>query len=349
MKKRRGSGPSKGPLVENAVRLGPRLNNYVLQSDPPKTIVLQRASRLVGVEQVTVSGRLLKNQIIHADPKTGRRRIVLGPERGKYIIREDGSLRFCLGVKQFQSHISCELTEGAALALLLNKTVGQKVTVSGFLHCLFDEPGFQPTEDAHLFQIHPVRAISLSGSLLSFDSAAPGRSAVQEWTSTLSERDDRIQVQYWKGTDTLVFSNVGGREQRYVRVSGGIRNLKLNLNRNRAAWFTFDSPQIGKPVRVSCLQGTNAASQLQNLQSDRVSMVALRHVDLNEALKDRYAIRLLAIDMQHANDHFVKSLPSDCQSETVQDAYNSPSSITYEFHPLAGTTYQELHDGRETT
>ena len=302
MKKRRGSGPSKGPLVEHAVRLCPLLNSYVVQSGPAETIVLQRASRIVGVEQVTVSGRLLKYQIAHVDPKTGRRRIVLGPERGKYFVREDGSLRFCLGVKQFQSHISCELIEGAAWALLLNKAIGQKITVSGFLHFLFDEPGYQATEDTHLFQIHPVRALNLGGSLLSFDSAAPASAAVHDWTSELSERDDRIRVQYWKGSDMLVFSNVGRREQRYVRVSGRVQNIKSNLNRNRAAWFTFNSPQIGKSVRVSWLQGTNATSQLRNLKSENVSMVALRNVDLDEALKDRYAIRLLAIDIRPASD-----------------------------------------------
>jgi len=87
-----------------------------------------------------------------------------------------------------------------------------------------------------------------------------------------------------------------GAEQRYVRVSGLVRDTKLNLNRNRAAWFTFSSPEIGKSVRTSFIQGTHAAFQLRDLNSDEVPMIALRYVDLDEDLKDRYVVSLLAVE-----------------------------------------------------
>ncbi len=105
---------------------------------------------------------------------------------------------------------------------------------------------------------------------------------------------------YWKGTDTLVFSNVKPEEQKYVRVTGIANDTKLNLSTNRPAWFLLASPQLARQVKVTCLQGTRAIRQLRDLTSPRVTVVGLRSIDLARTLEDRYRINLLAFDIKSA-------------------------------------------------
>jgi hypothetical protein len=91
-----------------------------------------------------------------------------------------------------------------------------------------------------------------------------------------------------------------GQDENYVEVSGTVSNINLNLNNSDLpASFTFKSKEIGRPLQVYCLQGTTAARQLQQLTKRDITMIALRNIDLERALKDKkYAINLLAIDIQ---------------------------------------------------
>src|SRR5437879_3130011 len=49
---------------------------------------------------------------------------------------------------------------------------GSQITVSGFFRCMFEHPGFRAIDDAHVFEIHPVRAVSFGGSIRSFNADA---------------------------------------------------------------------------------------------------------------------------------------------------------------------------------
>jgi hypothetical protein len=63
------------------------------------------------------------------------------------------------------------------------------------------------------------------------------------------------------------------------------------------------SPDIGHPVKVNSLKNTKAdqqLAQLAQLKTPKISMIALRNIDLMEAIKGKYAINLLAIDVQPA-------------------------------------------------
>jgi hypothetical protein len=116
----------------------------------------------------------------------------------------------------------------------------------------------------------------------------------------LNEIDERREVRYWKGTDTLVFSDVKVEKEQYVRVRGEAIDIKLNVSTNRPAWFILTSAEITRQVKVTCLQGTNAARQLRDLKPAQISVTGLRSIDLARALEDRYRINLMAIDIQAA-------------------------------------------------
>lgn len=76
-------------------------------------------------------------------------------------------------------------------------------------------PGFDPRENAHIFEIHPVRTVEIAGELHSVELNAP-TSLVQDWTPDLSRLDELRKVRYWKGSDVLVFSQIEVEEQQYV-------------------------------------------------------------------------------------------------------------------------------------
>jgi hypothetical protein len=60
------------------------------------------------------------------------------------------------------------------------------------------------------------------------------------------------------------------------------------------------SPDIGHPIKVNSLQNTRATGQLAQLKTSKVSMIGLRNIDITEAIKGKYVINLLAIDIQPA-------------------------------------------------
>src|SRR5688572_29110563 len=95
-------------MVTNAVRLAPLLNKFVA-AGPSKTIIIPRASELSKIQEVTVRGILLKNQLITWNRRMLKRQISIGKRGGRYALQDDGSLEFCLGVKSLRSHIVCRL------------------------------------------------------------------------------------------------------------------------------------------------------------------------------------------------------------------------------------------------
>jgi hypothetical protein len=180
--------------------------------------------------------------------------------------------------------------------------VGGQISVSGFFRCLFEHPGFRANDDAHIFEIHPVRAVDLGSGIQSFDVDVPEQRAIHSWTAPrkLSDQDNRIQVAYDDSQDALTFKGMSGGDENYIQVSGNVSAIDLREAGGAPATFTFSSDEIGHPVQVLCLQSTSAAHQLRQLASETVTMIGLRNIDLGEALNGHYVINMLAIDIQAA-------------------------------------------------
>ncbi len=283
-----------------ASELAPVVNGYTIRDGPPKTIIVPRASAVASLQDVAVSGTLLKKQVILLDPATGKRSVHLGQNGGAYSIESDGDLHFCLGVQPLQPHITCELQKGTAWLTKFNQSAGQAITASGFFRCLFEHPGFTSNDDAHIFEIHPVHAVTLGGQNLAFPVDIPDPSSIHTWTSPhpLNQQDGRIRVSYDRARDTLTFTDMDGQDENYVRVAGTVININRNPGGGFAGSFTLTSPDIGHPIQVVCLPGTNAAHQLSRWKGPQGTMIALRNIDLTQALANRYVINLLAIDIQ---------------------------------------------------
>ncbi len=284
-----------------ATQLAPVLNAFTISTGPPRTITVPKASRLAALQDITVTGKLLKKQYVRLDPKTNKRTAALAAAGGAYVTESgDGDLHFDLGVTQLQPHIACELQNAKAWIATFNQAIGQSISVSAFFRCLFEHPGFSANDDAHIFELHPVRAVNIGGKILAFNVDVPVQTAIHTWTAPhpLNQQDGRITVKYDKAGDRLVFSGMDGRDENYVRVAGAVSSIRPSATSSAPARFTLNSPDIGHPVQVYALQGTTAVRQLSQLKSKSVSMVALRNIELSEALNGRYVISLLAIDIQ---------------------------------------------------
>lgn len=282
-----------------AADLAPILNGYTIRAGPPKIIVVARASQVAALQDVTVSGTLLRKQVIALDPAAGVRTVSLGANGGAYGIEADGDLHFCLGVKPLTPHITCELQHAAAWLPTFQASVGGPITASGFFRCLFEHPGFQANDDAHIFELHPIRAVSLAGKSQTFDVDIPDPNSIHTWLSPhpLSVQDAKIRVSYDASKDTLTLLNMDGQDENYVRVSGSVSRIQAGSG-TTVSTFSLMSPDIGHPIRVLALPGTRAARQLAALTATNVTLVALRNIDLPQALHGAYVINLLAIDLQ---------------------------------------------------
>jgi hypothetical protein len=248
-----------------------------------------------------MSGLLLKKQLVALDPTTNKRSARLAAGGGTYTISQgDGDLHFCLGVKQLQPHVACELQNARAWLSKFTAAIGKTISVSGFFRCLFEHPGFSSNDDAHIFEIHPVRAVVIDGQITAFNVDIPEQKSIHTWSSPfpLNAQDGKIKVRYDRGTDALTFTGMDGKDENYIREIGTISNIQLNINGTAPATFTFASPDIGHPVQAFCLQGTAAARQLRQLKKNQVTLVGLRNIDLPKALSGNYEINLLAIDIQ---------------------------------------------------
>ena len=288
------------PTVLTAAQLGPLLNGYSIGSGPPRAISVPHASQLAGIQDITVTGTLLKKQLVSLDPKTNKRTATIAAGGGGYATQSgDGDLHFCLGTAQLKPHVACELQSAKPYLAIFNQTIGTTISVSGFFRCMFEHPGFRSNDDAHIFEIHPVRAATLGGHVNPFMVGIPDQKSIHTWTNPhpLGAQDGRIKVKYDKPTDTLTFTGMDGQDENYVHVAGLITAIRIGAG-GAPSTFTFTSPDIGHAVDGICLQGTTAEAQLGNLKGNRVSLIALRNIDLAKALTGTYAISLLAIDIQ---------------------------------------------------
>lgn len=293
-----------------AADLAALVNAYSISNGNPKTITIPHASKLAVLQDVTVSGVLLKKQRVTLNPVTNQRTITLAAHNGTYTQEQDGDLHFCLGTQQDEPHIPCELQNAAPWISTFNASTGQDIMVSGFFRCLFEHPGFRTNDDAHVFEIHPVRAVTLNGTIQSFDVDPPDPASIHTWTvpHDLNQTDLSLSVVYDAPHDTLVFSGMEGMDENYVQVKGTISNVQLNSGSTNPASFTFTSADILdqnqnlRPVQVFCMQGTTAALQLSQLQANgsTFSLIGLRNIDLTQALRGQYVITLRAIDIQAA-------------------------------------------------
>jgi hypothetical protein len=97
---------------------------------------------------------------------------------------------------------------------------------------------------------------------------------------------------------------MSGQDENYVRVSGAISAIKLSPSAGTLSSFSLQSADIGHPIKAYCMAGTTASTQLKALKSMgaiQIDMVGLRNIDLQEALKSRYTINLLAINIKDAS------------------------------------------------
>lgn len=288
------------PTVLTAAQFAPLVNGYRINPGPPRVISVPHASQLTGIQDITVTGTLLKKQLVALDPKTNKRTAAIPKGGGGYTAQSgDGDLHFCLGTAQLKPHVACELQSAKPYLAIFNQAIGTSIAVSGFFRCMFEHPGFRSNDDAHIFEIHPVRAATLGGHINTFLVGIPDQKSIHTWTNPhpLGVQDSRIKVQYDKPTDTLTFTGMDGQDENYVNVAGVISAIHIG-NGTAPSTFTFTSPDIGHPVDAICLQGTTAASQLAHFKGNRVSLLALRNIDFAKALTGKYVISLLAIDIR---------------------------------------------------
>ncbi len=282
-----------------ATDLAPLVNAYAIRAGPPKQIIVPKASSLAAFQEITLSGTLLTKQVIAIDPRTGQRTVALGANGGKYGIEADGDLHFCVGRRALTPHITCELQHAAQWLATFQAAVGTSVSATGWFRCLFEHPGFAVNDDAHIFEVHPVRAVTLAGMSQAFDVGLPDPGSIHTWTSPhpLNQQDDRIAVAYDRPTDTLTFTGMDGQDENYVRVPGGVSAVRRGAGAVPST-FTLTSPDVGHPLAVIAMPGTRADQQLATLASGNVTLVGLRAIDLSAALTGRYVINLIAIDIQ---------------------------------------------------
>lgn len=283
-----------------AATLAPILNGYVATDGAVKTIAVPHAKTFEPLREVTVSGVLLPKQVVALDLKTGKRTASkLGD--GSYKPSADGDIHLCLGTTPGQVHIACEVQNAKAWAATFNNAVGQQISVTGFFRCLFEHPGFRSNDDAHIFEVHPVRAVTIGGQVIPFDVDIPDQASIHTWQSPhdLGIQDAAIRVAADAARDTLTFSHMDGQDENYVSVSGTVTKIQVPDALSGPATFTFTSGDIGHPLQGICLQATRAIKQVAQVgDAATVNMIALRNIDLPSAAKGNYVISLLAIDIQ---------------------------------------------------
>jgi hypothetical protein len=283
-----------------AAELAPLLNAYSAAPGATKVITVPHASTFDVLREVTVSGQLLPKQVVTLDLNSGKRTASqLGD--GSYKPSADGDIHLCLGTKPGQVHIACEVQNAKPWAATFNQSIGQQIVITGFFRSLFEHPGFRSNDDAHIFEVHPVRAVTIEGQIIPFDVDIPDQASIHTWTSphNLNVQDNKIQVVANVAEDTLTFSHMDGQDENYVSASGTTTNVQIPDVQSGPATFTFTSTDIGHPLEGIALQATRAIKQLGQIGAGAtVNMIALRNIDLARAAQGEYVISLLAIDLQ---------------------------------------------------
>src|SRR3989442_10490303 len=111
--------------------------------------------------------------------------------------------------KQGDPHIACEVQSAKPWIGMFNRAIAKQIVVSGFFRCLFEHPGFRSNDDAHIFEIHPVRAVSIGGQIQPFNVDVPEPQSIYRWTKSLTDEDARKKATYDPPTDTVTFTGTG--------------------------------------------------------------------------------------------------------------------------------------------
>jgi hypothetical protein len=292
-----GPGPGPAGLPKDAAALAGMINDYSIVKQPGNNkIVMRHISVLAQLRDVSVPGTLIHKQLAQMGAG-GQRTYTPGTVYG---IEADGDVHISLGTKENAPHVPCEIQHGHDYLARINGMIGQQMVVSGFFRCLFEHPGFAANVDAHICEIHPVRAMQLTSGTLTFDVARPDPQAIRAWRPAVNTQDAAVKVTYDQASDSATFEKVHGMDTNYVQMSGTIDNIDLKKLTPEPAQCTFASPDIAAgPITVFCLKGTNAAGQLEPLKNGgKVDLLGLRNVDLTEAMNNRYVINMLGIDIQ---------------------------------------------------
>ena len=298
-----------------AVQLASRISHYIPAKGHPNRVTVRGLEQLAPFLEVEVTGKLLKKQLAIKIDAHGKRSFRLAANQGRYKrTTGDGDLHFCVGTKNKVVHVPCEI-QAATNDLIheFNSRIGEPVTVTGFFRCLFEHSGIVQTinSDCHIFEIHPVRAVTLNGTTHTFEVDAPDDHGIhQGWTRDTDqgpvslETTDRVMKVHQQGTATVfegVQSDARGGDVNYVRVRGAVKGVKTISGAGGALRFTFtinDTGAHGKEVEAICLPHTTAARDVHSADGHNVTLIALRNINLKKALTGKYVIDLLAIEFE---------------------------------------------------
>jgi len=293
-----------------AADLARRINDYIPTHGHPNRIAVQNVDRLASLVEVQVTGVLLKKQLAIEIDQDGTRSFRLSgganaKDQGKYTrTAGDGDLHFCLGTENNKVHIPCEIQMVTNEMLkLVNDSRGQRISVTGFFRCLFEHGGINQNQntDCHIFEIHPVRALTIADETHTFEVDSPDEAGIHDgWERdgvSLSDTDSQISVQ--PSGKALVFtgmpSDTKGGDVNYVRVQGLVSNVRSMASEGGIVRFTFSSDAIGHDIQGICLPHTTASRDVQDANGSQVTLTALRNIDLKKALNGEYQINVLAI------------------------------------------------------
>jgi hypothetical protein len=292
-------------------QLASYINNYIPTKGHPNRVTVKGLGRVAPLLEVEITGNLLKKQLAITIDAQGKRSFRLAAQNGKYKrTTGDGDLHFCVGTQNNAVHVPCEIQAATNdLILEFNDHVGEKVSVTGFFRCLFEHSGIVQTQnsDCHIFEIHPVRAVTLGGTTHTFEVDAPAEPGIHDgWmrgTVSLEDTDKLIKIR--QQPSALAFegvqSDVRGGDVNYVRVRGAVRGVKTLSGEGGALRFTFtidDTGAHGKDVECICLPHTSASRDAHKADGHNVTLVALRNINLKKALTGKYVINLLAIQFE---------------------------------------------------
>ncbi len=294
----------------SAADLARRANNYIPTKGYPNRITVTNVTGLAALLEVQVTGVLLKKQLAIEIDQDGSRSFRLSgganaTDKGSYTrTTGDGDLHFCLGTKNNEVHVPCEIQMVTSDILKrINDSRGQRISVTGFFRCLFEHAGITQNDntDCHIFEIHPVRAVTIAGETIPFDVHPPEKKAIHDdWKRngvSLSETDAKVVVE--RSGNTLVFTgmpnDVMGGDVNYVRVRGRVSQVRTVASAGGLVRFIFNSGAIGHDIEGICLPHTAASYKVHEVQDKDVTLTALRNIDLKSALQGEYRINLLGI------------------------------------------------------
>jgi hypothetical protein len=292
-----------------ASQLASWISDYIPTKGSPNRVTVKGLERVAPFLEVEVTGKLLKKQLTIKVDANGKRSFRLAAQNGKYKrTTGDGDLHFCVGTKNGSVHVPCEIQAATnEMIQQFNDAISAQISVTGFFRCLFEHSGIVQTKnsDCHIFEIHPVRAVTLGGNPFTFEVDSPAKEGIHDgWARngvSLEDTDKLMKIRHQAGA--LVFegvqSDARGGDVNYVRVRGSVSGVKKLSGEGGALRFTFtinDTGAHGKEVEAICLPHTTAARDVLKADGHDVTLVALRNINLKKALTGKYIINVLAIE-----------------------------------------------------